>query len=245
MRKSEPGCRWTPGACSASDRPAGPKSHRRPGSSAAHSSFFWLGLVVALFIGLFLTVFRTRNARRAAARHAEPEPRAPMVRPELWEVNVAQQAVLGGADSVARKWEELLVRICVCCRQYLADRTIAHGCASGITRRISRYTTKASQSISMVRFYMSPLFSSGSYKRSPIRRKWRMRRHLRNTQANDPEAPASESEPPQIPEAEVAMLILLPSPRAKHRYSTSSTDTTDLSIPEYALGTIGYRMDVS
>lgn len=47
----------------------------------------------------------------------------------------------------------------------------------------------------------------------------------------------------RIQEAQVAMVILLPS-QAKPRYSISSSDSVDPHyIPEYALGTIGYRMD--
>lgn len=75
----------------------------------AYSSFFWLGLVGSLLIGLFLTVFRTRNARLAAGQSSNA--RTPLVRPEVWEVNVAPGAIVGAGETVARKWTELLVSL--------------------------------------------------------------------------------------------------------------------------------------
>ena len=82
-----------------------PRSYR----DAIRSSFFWLGLVASLFLGLFLTVFRTRNAR-VAATQALAARRQFLVRPELWEVSITPDAVVGAGDTVVRRWGELLVR---------------------------------------------------------------------------------------------------------------------------------------
>lgn len=78
------------------------------------SEFFWLGLVASLFIGLCVTVFRTRSARYIQNEASTSAPRVPLVTPELWEVSIRPQAVLGSKNEVARKWRELLVRRVQC-----------------------------------------------------------------------------------------------------------------------------------
>ena len=78
------------------------------------SEFFWLGLVASLFIGLTVTVFRTRNARYVQTEGSTTAARAPLVTPELWEVSIEPDAVLRTKDEVARKWAELLVRLIDC-----------------------------------------------------------------------------------------------------------------------------------
>lgn len=78
------------------------------------SSFFWLGLVSSLFIGLFITAIRTRNARLASngAGSAPQRSGLTLVRPQLWEVNLSPDAVAGGRETtqVVERWEEMLVR---------------------------------------------------------------------------------------------------------------------------------------
>ncbi|KAJ3533096.1 hypothetical protein NM688_g7328 [Phlebia brevispora] len=164
------------------------------------SSFFWLGLVASLFIGLFLTLFRTRNARIAAAQ-ARPV-RIPMVRPELWEVKVAPQASGGVADTVVRRWTEL---------SPLAARVSIHDESSSSPqrpRRTSRW------------------------------RRFRIRRWSQRQQSSSDQGHLSEDEM-QVQEAQVAMLILMPSPRPPYHPQGPNLPHW---VPECAVGTITYDM---
>lgn len=75
----------------------------------ARSSFFWLGLVGAVFICLVLAITRARLARDP---HIPLRLRAQQPKPQLWDVYVPVEdwkgMRAGGTEST--EWKEILVR---------------------------------------------------------------------------------------------------------------------------------------